>query len=289
MALLNVEIFDAKKPSRSIAVLENPSISVERQQLRLTAAGKGVSDSVVLSSLNLPFEGANLFLRDLGPQIGWQTVFLAEYAGPLLIYPLFYLRPAWLYGEGSSVVTFPVRLALICWSFHYIKRLLETLFVHRFSNATMPLMNIFKNCGYYWGFAAFISYFVNHPAYTPPTLGGFQTFFGLGGFLLAEIGNFSVHLLLRDLRPPGTKERKIPLPNSNALTKLFDYVSCPNYTYEVFAWFSFAVMTQSLPALMFTVAGFVQMAIWAKNKHRNYLKQFPAYPKGRKAIVPFLL
>ena len=32
----------------------------------------------------------------------------------------------------------------------------------------MPLFNLFKNCSYYWGFAAFVSYFVNHPLYTPP-------------------------------------------------------------------------------------------------------------------------
>jgi hypothetical protein len=32
----------------------------------------------------------------------------------------------------------------------------------------MPIFNLFKNCSYYWGFAAFVSYFVNHPLYTPP-------------------------------------------------------------------------------------------------------------------------
>ena len=35
-------------------------------------------------------------------------------------------------------------LAAICWSFHYIKRLLETVFVHRFSHATMPIANLFR-------------------------------------------------------------------------------------------------------------------------------------------------
>ena len=40
--------------------------------------------------------------------------------------------------------------------------------VRRFSHGTMPINNLFKNCGYYWGFAALVSYYVNHPLYTPP-------------------------------------------------------------------------------------------------------------------------
>ena len=32
----------------------------------------------------------------------------------------------------------------------------------------MPIRNLFKNCSYYWGFAAYVSYFVNHPLYTEP-------------------------------------------------------------------------------------------------------------------------
>jgi very-long-chain enoyl-CoA reductase len=35
----------------------------------------------------------------------------------------------------------------------------------------MPIFNLFKNCAYYWGFAAFVAYFINHPLYTPPPQG----------------------------------------------------------------------------------------------------------------------
>ncbi len=44
-----------------------------------------------------------------------------------------------------------------------------------------------------------------------------------------------------------------------------------------------------LAALIFMIAGFLQMTAWAKGKHRLYKKEFPNYPKSRTAIIPFLL
>ncbi|XP_023349559.1 probable very-long-chain enoyl-CoA reductase art-1, partial [Eurytemora carolleeae] len=101
-----------------------------------------------------------------------------------------------------------------------------------------------------------------------------QVYLGLAGFSICEMGNFSIHLLLRNLRPEGSKVRKIPYPNWNPLTSLFNFVSCPNYTYEIGAWISFTVMTQCLPAGIFTVAGAYQMIMWALGKHRNYRAEF---------------
>uniref|UniRef100_A0AC34RFS8 Very-long-chain enoyl-CoA reductase n=1 Tax=Panagrolaimus sp. JU765 TaxID=591449 RepID=A0AC34RFS8_9BILA len=307
MSKLTIEVFDAKSSKRSPIIIENVSstdtvlslkkkisektrLSVDRISLRTEARGKSVADEKLVSDLNLVGSTAALYYRDLGPQIAWKTVFLCEYAGPLLVYPIFYLRPSFIYGAGAGdkPVHFAVTLALICHSFHYLKRLYETQFVHRFSNGTMPFFNLFKNCSYYWGFAAFMSYFVNHPLYTSAALGSLQIYLGLAGFFICELGNYSIHILLRDLRPPGTKERKIPYPNSNPLTLMYNFTSCPNYTYEVGSWVSFSLMTQCLPALFFTLAGFIQMKIWADGKHRNYKKEFANYPKNRKPIVPFL-
>lgn len=74
-------------------------------------------------------------------------------------------------------------MAAACWSIHYAKRLLETIFVHRFSHATMPLRNLFKNCIYYWGFTAYVAYHVNHPLFTSPCM--MQVYAGLAGFLVS--------------------------------------------------------------------------------------------------------
>lgn len=271
---------------RAIAAKKSKYRDVNRQELRIQPKGKALKDEETLKSLGLN-TGAMLYFKDRGMQIGWTTVFLAEYAGPLFVYLWFYRRPWFAYGDSSvEPMKQVVNIAAACWVFHYAKRILETLFVHRFSNATMPITNLLKNCSYYWGFAAYIAYHVNHPLYTSPS--STQMYVGLAAFGFCELGNLSIHLLLRNLRPEGSKVRKIPYPSGNPFTQLFNFVSCPNYTYEIFAWVSFSVMTQCLPAAIFTIAGAYQMIIWAFGKHANYKKEFKDYPR-RKAVFPFIL
>ncbi|KAF7287766.1 hypothetical protein GWI33_003400 [Rhynchophorus ferrugineus] len=235
-----------------------------KQSIRSELKGKDIKDESTIPSLN-------------------------KYTGPLVVYVLVALRPWILYGnkaDGTTLST-TATIALACWSVHYLKRVLETIFVHRFSHGTMPIRNLFKNCGYYWGFTLYVAYHVNHPLFTPPPL--YMQALGLILFVISELGNFSIHILLRNLRPKGTKVRKIPQPDSNPLTKLFDYVSCPNYTYEFGAWLGFTILTSCIPAGLFALAGFYQMAVWALGKHKNYKKEFSNYPKNRKAILPFIL
>lgn len=269
-----------------IAILKK-SLTVERQSIRTEPKGKSVNDSATLSSLGVQV-GSKIYVKDLGPQIGWKTVFLAEYAGPLIVYLWLFQRPWIFYGDTeNSKMSCCAHVAAMCWSIHYAKRLLETIFVHRFSHSTMPLRNLFRNCAYYWLFAMYVAYYVNHPLFTPPSYA--QMTIGMCGFLFAETGNFSIHMALRNLRPAGTTTRKIPVPTSNPFTILFNYVSCPNYFYEFMAWGSFTLMTQCIPAGLFAMAGMYQMTVWAIAKHRNYKKEFSNYPKNRKAIIPFIL
>ena len=88
----------------------------------------------------------------------------------------------------------------------------------------MPIFNLFKNCSYYWGFAAFVSYFINHPLYTPPS--ETQTKIAFAAAVMCQLGNFWSHLILAGLRKPGDKGYKIPKGG------LFNYVTCANYTFE---------------------------------------------------------
>lgn len=77
------------------------NLNAERQSIRLEARGKSLKDSDTLQSLNLR-SGSKLYVKDLGPQIGWSTVFLCEYAGPLAVYLWVYQRPWIFYGDVSA-------------------------------------------------------------------------------------------------------------------------------------------------------------------------------------------
>jgi len=223
--------------------------------------------------------------KDLGPQIGYRTVFLVEYFGPMLFVALYYLRPAFLYGAdaASKPYNWVAQAAIIAWMIHFLKREFETIFIHKFSRPTMPLFNIFKNCGYYWTFGAVIGYPLCSPGYVPPSEN--LVYIGLAIFALSELGNLIIHIMLSNMRPKeGSQDRNIPTGF------LFDYVACPNYTFEILAWVGFSIMTQIPFAYLFTLVGFLQMRDWAMKKHKGYKKDFgDAYTKlRRRAIIPFL-
>ncbi|XP_037555736.1 probable very-long-chain enoyl-CoA reductase art-1 [Dermacentor silvarum] len=136
-------ILDVKKQVHRL----KPKLYPERQSIKTDQKSKALKDESTLGDLRLQ-SGDRLYLKDLGPQIGWKTVFMVEYFGPLALYLITVSRPAWLYGQYASrhQVDVAVKVAAACWTIHYVKRLLETLFVHRFSQ-TAPCTydaNLFK-------------------------------------------------------------------------------------------------------------------------------------------------
>merc|ERR1711871_66422 len=172
---------------------------------------------------------------------------------------------------------------------HFLKREFETFFVHKFSRPTMPLSNLFKNCTYYWSFGAIIGYPLCSPHYTSsiaPAAATVQV--GLAVFIVSELCNFYCHIILASLRPSSGSDVR-PIPTGF----LFNYVSCPNYTFEVLSWIGFSIMTGLIWSWLFTAVGALQMTEWALKKHKLY-KNDPntgdQYKKlGRKAIIPFVL
>lgn len=207
-------------------------------------------------------------------------MFLAEYAGPILITLILLLFRKKIYSTDLPL-SFRQKLGLAMVLGHYGKRELETLFVHRFSAETMPMGNLFKNCFHYW----LIFGICNMYWFLKPSEEESRTkdivcacFFAVFEFL-----NFQCHKVLRDLRPPGSTTRGIPKGWG------FDWVSNANYLWEACAWTSFAVLAKIWGAWLFLAVSFTQMLLWALKKHKRYRQEFPDYPKRRKAMVPFII
>ncbi|KAL9052587.1 MAG: hypothetical protein Q9206_004255, partial [Seirophora lacunosa] len=132
-----------------------------------------------------------------GPQISWRLVYILEYLGPLLIHPLLYF----LLPSSSSGPSFLQTLSCALITLHFLKRELETLFVHRFSAATMPLFNLFKNSAHYWLLAglniALFTYRSSCPAAGPSN--PYITWPSVAAYTVGELGNLNAHLVLRSL------------------------------------------------------------------------------------------
>lgn len=187
-------------------------LTPERQRITTEDKKPFLDDNEKLTSLP---SGTDLYVKDLGPQIGWRTVFLTEYAGPLFIHPLIFFASQRIYGKYKPSDVQEIALGLVL--AHYVKREIETVFVHRFSSGTMPLFNIFKNSTHYWVLSGLLlAAAIYRPALGRVALDGtvqanplFLTACAVV-WTLAELGNFKCHLILRNLRAPGTRERKIP-------------------------------------------------------------------------------
>ncbi|CAG7953619.1 unnamed protein product [Penicillium salamii] len=261
-------------------------------RLRIT---KGSDRSVVPnSSATIDSTGLRnssvIHVKDLGPQIAWRTVFIIEYLGPLLIPALFLfpLRPLLYFNFDTIPAPSDIQL-LVCalLTLHFLKREFETIFVHRFSSATMPASNIVKNSAHYWVLAGFnIAYWVFRPdaaaATSTPNEG--LVYLGLAIFVFGELANLNAHYVLRGLRRAGTTERGIPSGFG------FSLVTCPNYFFEILAWLGIFLISQlSWSVLFFTFVGGAQMWSWAWKKEKRYRKEFgDKYKKKRAVIFPGL-
>lgn len=129
-----------------------PKFYPDRQRLT-TEDKKALNLDQTLAEQGLK-DGSVVIFKDLGPQIGWRTVFLIEYGGPLLIHPLFYYLQKLIYQDQFVHSPMQKTVYALC-MLHFVKRELETVFVHRFSHGTMPFFNVFKNSAHYWFLSGF--------------------------------------------------------------------------------------------------------------------------------------
>ena len=107
---------------------------------------------------------------------------------------------------------------------------------------------------------------------------------GAGVFFAGFAINQHADAVLMSLRKPGETGYKIPQGGC------YRWVSCPNYFGEILEWTGFAIMTWSLPGLVYALWVGLPLFIQGRIAHQWYLEKFGAdYPKERRAVIPFLV
>ncbi|OTA55288.1 enoyl reductase TSC13 [Hypoxylon sp. EC38] len=295
----NATVEDAKKAiARTAKVSDHNRIGVFDPVSRKTIKDR---NSLLRDQVEVVKRG-ELLVKDLGPQISWRLVYVIEYLGPLIFHPLFiglrdHLYPAiWplikdylpYAPQYNSELSFTQKISFAMIIAHFIKRELETLFLHKFAASTMPFAYVFRNSFFYWVFAGLLGGLELYAPFSPAALAPEQptalTYVGLALYFVGEIANFDVHWYLAHLRKPGETARKIPRGHG------FGLVTCPNYMFEIIAWIGIILVTRSPSLSLFILIGTYYMYIWAWGKEKNYRAQFgDKYKKKRSVILPGLL
>lgn len=211
---------------------------------------------------------------------------MIEYFGPLLLHPLAIALRPYMYTNGSAEMSQTQWLVFAMIMLHFVKRELETMFVHKFSANSMPFFNIFRNSFFYWALSGVLcAYSIYRPtslaatANTPAVDAA-----GVLLYLIGELSNASVHWYLSTLRSRGGTERSIPVGYG------FSVVTCPNYMYEVMAWAGIIIVSRDWSVALFILVGTSYMYTWARGKERAYRKEFgDKYKKKRYVMLPGLL
>ncbi len=215
---------------------------------------------------------------DWGPSIsnrlGW---FLMELVS-LLVF-------AGLFLAGPNPKTAPMWVFFALWTAHYINRSLIFPWRTHTAGKTMPLMivgsaaafnivNAGLNGSYLgWSGEVYATAWLMDPRFIA----------GLAIFVAGAAINIWSDNRLIGLRSGGQQGYTIPRGG------LFEWISCPNLFGEIIQWWGFALMCWNLPALSFAVWTAANLIPRAVSHHAWYRKNFPDYPRSRRAVVPGLL
>lgn len=252
---------------------------------------------IILFFVNAPYgkHVSNKFGATMKPRAGWVLMEFPAFSVILLMYGL-----GLAFQKGRFPVSgWVVSAFLLIWEAHYLHR--TFIFPFLISKKGKPMailipvlgmlfntMNGFIN-GYYF-FSGQTLFFKGTcfevdltQLYTLNYLWDPRFILGVLLFIAGMVINIQSDSILRSLRKPGETGYKIPNRGFH------QWVSNPNYLGEWMEWLGFALATWSLPGLAFALYTFGNLAPRAWSNRKWYRETFgDAYPKSRKAMIPFL-
>ena len=201
-------------------------------------------------------------------------------AGLALAYttPIFVYVALWI--EGGAPQTSYHLVLLAAFLFHFVRRILEILFVNSYSRPT-PLCTLVIIALLYSGAAISCAFFQVH------TLGESTSnpIFTLGALVFAfgELVNGYHHWLLARLRLPGVRKYNVPRGG------LFGWVASPHYCGEILSFVGYAMMSDLLPVWGNALVASAYLASRANTTLKWYRHEMPLrIPSNWRRLVPFV-
>lgn len=206
-------------------------------------------------------------------------------------------RTAWALFESPAVIVFAAvffagqyaweRVPLVLfavWQFHYVLRAFVFPFRIRETGKRIPVVIVVMAIAFNVLNAYVNARWISHlGSYADDWLLSAPFLAGLLLFAAGWLVNQHADRVLLRLREPGETHYSIPRGG------IYRLVSCPNYFGEILEWIGWAVMTWSLAGLAFAVFTVANLLPRALATHRWYRAEFPDYPPGRRAVIPFLV
>lgn len=191
----------------------------------------------------------------------------------------------WIFSPRSGWVAPAIMASFFL--LHYFQRSFVFPLLLKGSNR-MPwliiLMGMVFNTVNAYLLGAWIFFFSPESLYTVNWLTSPLFILGTAVFFTGMWINLRSDYIIRHLRKPGDSRHYIPRGG------MFRYVSCANYLGEITEWTGFAILTWSLPGLLFVIWTFANLGPRARRVHTRYITEFGDEYTAlhRKAIIPFL-
>ncbi|XP_009614231.1 steroid 5-alpha-reductase DET2-like [Nicotiana tomentosiformis] len=182
----------------------------------------------------------------------------------------------WIFPNGG-IRFFMLNSAI---ALHFFKRVLEVLFVHKYSGAMAMNSAITISSSYLMAFSSLI--YIQHltEGSSEPNID--LKYLGFIVFMVGIIGNFYYHFLLSNMRKKGENGYKIPKGG------LFNLVICPHYLFEIVTFLGFSLISQTLFSFSSTIGTLFYLMGRSYATRKWYLSKFEDFPRTVKALIPFV-
>ncbi|XVF40997.1 hypothetical protein PTKIN_Ptkin01aG0245100 [Pterospermum kingtungense] len=257
-----------------VQILFPPSLGIIAASV-MTLIGVGILGVLEIKGIHLKY---SKFFKLPAPS-PTNTLKVPSRVGMFFLYaPAFLagLASFWLFSNGDLRFLFLKSAVTI----HFFKRILEVLFLHKYSGEMAVDSMIIILLSYFTLSASMI--------YTQFLTEGLQEplidlkYLGIMVFLVGISGNFYHHYLLSELRAKDGKDYKMPKGG------LFEFVICPHYLFEILGFLGISLISQTFFSLCVTLGSAFYLMGRSHVTRKWYLSKFEDFPKEVKALIPYV-